>query len=139
MYHTLKNLRSVEGLLLLEQPNIASNWNASDVLAVCAVPPSVLDTNAWKMHIRIREGNALIVSEVWSIILTLPSLNSARYLCNYIGRTLVRAAHVTYARSTRLALSHTLNALGYGLERVLHRIIVVGIRACTHDCLQLSW
>jgi hypothetical protein len=41
MHHALKNLRSVEGLLLLEQPYIAGNRDASDVLTVRAVRPSV--------------------------------------------------------------------------------------------------
>jgi hypothetical protein len=97
-----------------------------------------IDSTLCKIHIRVRERNALIIGEVRSIVLALSSLNSTRNLGNYVGRTLVRAAHVTYARSTRLALSHTLDALRNGLERVLHGVIVVGIRAGAHGCFQLS-
>jgi hypothetical protein len=35
MHHTLEVLGAVEGLLLLEQPYIASYGNATNVLAVC--------------------------------------------------------------------------------------------------------
>jgi hypothetical protein len=41
MHHTLEVLGAVEGLLLLEQPYIASYGNATNVLAVCTNQISV--------------------------------------------------------------------------------------------------
>jgi hypothetical protein len=97
MNHTLEVLGAVEGLLLLEQPNIAGDWDATNVLAVRTVLRSVHILHSPKKRLRIREWDALVVGEVRSIVLTLATLNRSRDLRNDVGGPFVAASHVAYA------------------------------------------
>lgn len=80
------------------------------------------------MSIRIREGNALVVGKVWTIVLTHATLNRSRHFRDDICRTFIRAAHMALTRSTSFT-RHALDALRDGLERVLQRVILVGVGA----------
>ena len=63
MHHSLKELRSIEVLLLLEEESIRSDGNASYSLAVRC----------------IRERDALVVGEVGCIVFSLAAGDLARH------------------------------------------------------------
>lgn len=90
VHHALESLRTVEVLLLLEEVDIAGDWDATDGLAVLGV---------W-------ERDALIVGEVWGCVLTHATRDVARDLGDDVHGPFVGAHHVVHAVGARLATLH---------------------------------
>jgi len=80
------------------------------------------------------EGNALIVGEVGTIVLALTALHSSRNLRNDVCRTFIGTSHVAQARRATFTCNSTLNSHYRGLQGMLQRIILVGIRAGAGGC-----
>ena len=87
MHHALQILRAVEGLLLLEEVNIADNWDTANGPAVLCVG----------------KRNALIVGKVRRGVRADPALYNARDFGDDIHWSLVRRHHVVHAICSRLA------------------------------------
>lgn len=113
MHHALQILGTIEGLLFLEEEDVAGDGNTSNCFAVLWVGP-------W---------DTLIIREVSAIVLALAALHSSRNLCDNVGWSLIRALHVAHAGSSAFAHSRALDGHGSGLKRMLEGVILVCIRA----------
>ena len=112
---------------LLQEECVADQRKPTNRLAMSPDKVSACNCALFLQYLRVREGNALIVSEVRSIILPLPSGLCTRNLGDDICWSLIGTLHVTHSRVSTFSLSLSANGIANSLKRVLARVELVGV------------